>query len=778
MIEVKDKLYVLNTDHTTYCFRVMETGQLEHMYYGRRITIGEGTPLVEKQAFAAGNALAYDQEHVNVALENVRLEMSSYGKGDIREPMVEVVCPDGSSTLDYVFQEAKVETGKDEMTELPGSYDDSNQVQHLTVIMVDRNHGYTMELHYYVYEKEDVITRRSQFVNSSKEPVTLKRLMSYSMDLDQAGFTVTSFHGGWAREMNKKQTVVTAGKYVNSSYTGTSSNRTNPFFMVSNPGTTETAGDCYGFNLIYSGNHYEAVEVSSFNKTRITAGINPTNFSFRLEPEETFSSPEAVLTFSHEGFTGMSHHMHHFVREHIVRGTWKYKERPVLLNSWEANYFNIDEGSLVKLAKEGKDIGIELFVMDDGWFGERNDDKRSLGDWTENKKKLPHGVAGLAKKINDLGLDFGLWVEPEMVNVDSVLYRAHPDWVMEIPGQAHSEGRNQRILDLCNPAVVDYITEEMTRVFSSGNISYVKWDMNRIVSDYYSPYLGKERQQEVAHRYVIGLYRMMNTLTQRFPDILFEGCASGGNRFDLGILCYFPQIWASDNTDAVCRLRIQEGYSYGYPQSTVTAHVSSCPNHQTLRVTPLESRFNVAAFGVLGYECNLCDAKKEDLEAMKAQIAVYKKYRKTLQYGDFYRVSSGNIYQWTITSPQQNESVGLLMQLEAKPGEEYQVYHGCGLKPEAQYHFFNREMKYNIKNFGDLVNMIAPVHIRQDSLVHNSLAKFIKMDGEKEDVIAAGDLMMYAGIKLKQSFVGTGYSDQVRFFPDYGSRIYFIEEVK
>ena len=503
---------------------------------------------------------------------------------------------------------------------LPSSYEDNGELQELTVFLKDKQYGLTLELHYGVFEDRDVISRSAKFINTSDEVVKLTRLMSTQLDFEDAGYILTTFNGNWAREMYRHDALVGIGKMVNASYAGTSSNRANPFVMLSTQGTTEDTGLCYGFNLIYSGNHYEAVEVNSHGKTRIVTGINPQSFCFMIEPGQKFESPEAVMTVSCEGYNGMSHHMHEFVRECIVRGEWKKKVRPVLLNSWEAAYFDINESKLLKLAKAGKEAGIELFVMDDGWFGTRNDDKQSLGDWHVNKKKLPGGLKSLCDKVNALGLDFGIWVEPEMVNTESGLYKAHSEWVMEIPGKPHSEGRNQRILDFANPEVVDFITEQMTNIFSSANISYVKWDMNRIFSDYYSQYLKPEQQGEVAHRYMMGLYRLMKTLTERFPHILFEGCASGGNRFDLGILCYFPQIWASDDTDAIYRAKGQTGYSYGYPMSVVTAHVSACPNHQTLRMTPLATRFNVAAFGVLGYECNLCDMKKEEVADVDAEI--------------------------------------------------------------------------------------------------------------------------------------------------------------
>lgn len=800
MIKVENQVFLLSTKHTTYAFRVTETKHLEHLYYGRKITVKNPEALIEKHAFAPGNTNTYDQEHMNFSLEDMSLEMSSYGKGDIWEPFVEVVHADGSFSSDFLFEKAEVLDGKEEFGTLPGSYgipaskaeDEKAKgvVEHLCVTLKDKNYGLKLELHYYVYADCDVICRSSKLFNESEKEIRVNRLMSTQLDFDTADFTFTSFNGAWAREMKRTDTKVRAGKVVNASYTGTSSSRANPFVMLSKEETTEDFGDCYGLNLIYSGNHYEAAQVTTYGKTRVVTGINPQSFTYVVEPGEALEAPEAVMAYSNEGFNGMSQCMHAFVRNHIVRGEWQYKERPVLLNSWEAAYFDINEKKLLNLAKAGKEVGIELFVMDDGWFGERNDDKHSLGDWYVNKKKLPNGVKGLCDKINALGLDFGIWVEPEMVNVNSELYQKHPEWVLEIPGVAHSEGRNQRILDLTNPEVQDFIITSMSEVFSSANIAYVKWDMNRTFTDYFSKSLPADRQGEVAHRYVIGLYRTMKVLTGKFPHILFEGCCAGGNRFDLGIMSYFPQIWASDDTDAVCRALIQTGCSYGYPMSVVGAHVSSCPNHQTLRTTPIETRFHVASFGVCGYECNLCDMKSEDVAAIKAQIELYKKWRSVLQFGSFYRGrsfytgaqvshvdgSAGNITEWTCVAPDKSKAVGMLMQKLVEPNTMYAYYKAKGLDPEKEYHFYNRILKYNVKNFGDLVNTAAPIHVKPDSLLHNVIAKFVKMDGETEDCDVYGDTLMYHGVKLKQAFAATGYNEETRYFPDYGSRMYFMEE--
>lgn len=818
MIRVTDNNeFILETKNTSYAFRVLPTGQLEHLYYGKYLSIPEGSEsaslavFTEKHTFAPGNTNVYDQEHMAYSLEDMRLEMSAIGKSDIREPFIEVIHADGSSTSDFVFESAQINDGPLTITGMPCAYvDESNcsegknaaeqagavdKVQNLTITLVDNSYNLKLELNYSVFPECDVIARNARFINTSDTAVRLNRMMSLQMDMDYSGYVFTTFHGAWAREMQRDDCLLTSGKHVASSMTGTTSSRCNPFFMLHPLDTTEDHGEVYGFNLVYSGNHYECVEVSSFGKTRVVTGINPDTFSFVIEPGDSFESPEAVMTYSQDGYNGMSLHMHHFVREHIVRGEWKKKERPILLNSWEAAYFDIDESKLLKLAKAGAATGMELFVMDDGWFGERNDDSCSLGDWDVNPKKLPHGLKGLADKINAIGMQFGIWVEPEMICVKSKLYEQHPDWAIEIPGKPHTEGRNQRILDLTNPEVQQFVIDKMSEVFSSANIAYVKWDMNRIFSDYFSQHLPAQKQGEVAHRYVLGLYRCMKELTEKYPHILFEGCSAGGNRFDLGVLCYFPQIWGSDDTDALCRLSIQTGYSYGYPMSTVSAHVSACPNHQTLRTTPLETRFNVATFGVLGYECNLCDMKKEELAEIKAQIELYKEWRSTLLWGDFYRgrgscempgttvsmggascVSAGgsNLSEWTCVAPDKSKAVGLVMQKMVVPNAPFHTYFARGLKGDTQYHFYNRILKYDVRNFGDLVNTAAPIHLKPDSLLLDIVAKFVKMDGETEDYIASGDVLMNAGVHLKQAFGATGFNNEVRYFQDFGSRIYFM----
>ena len=767
---------MLDTKNTTYVFAVTESGHLEHLYYGATIPLNrweDCTVFREKREFELGNTIVYSKDHPTTLLEDTCLEMSSQGHGDIREPFIELVLPDGSRSLNFLYDSYAIEHKGFAFETLPTAYFEDEKEEYLCIKLTDGD--LSVELFYRVFYDCDVITRSARLTNNGDSDIELDRLLSTQIDLPFSGANVTSFHGAWAREMNKSSINLQAGKFVIESRAGCSSSRANPFFMVHAPNTNEVSGSVYGFNLIYSGNHYSAIEVNAYGKTHIVSGIQPNGFRFVLSKGDCFEAPESVMTYSAGGFAGSSNNMHRFVNHHIVRGRWKAKPRPILLNSWEACYFNISENKLLSIAKAGQELGIELFVMDDGWFGQRENDQKALGDWDANSKKLPHGITGLAKKINELGMDFGIWVEPEMISVDSDLYRSHPNWAMAVPGKLHSEGRNQRLLDLANPEVRAYIIKKMSEVFSSANIRYVKWDMNRIFSDVFSPSLPKTRQGETAHRYICGLYHILEALTRSFPYILFEGCASGGNRFDLGMLCYFPQIWASDNTDPLCRAFIQEGYSYGYPLSCISAHVSASPNHQTLRKTPLETRFSVAAFGLLGYECDLRDLKAEQKQQIEAQIKLYKQWREVFQFGQFYRIVSGNIREWIVVSEDQKRAVGLLLQEMVTPNTQSHRFYAKGLNPNWRYKMYNIPAKIDVKQFGSLIDTVTPIHIKQDSLLHSAIAKVVKMSGESDSVTAAGDILMRTGVALSPAFSATGFNDKVRIFPDFAARLYFFE---
>lgn len=790
MINVTDNLFQLNTKNTTYAFCVGENGLPMHLYYGGRIpevtdeTEAEMLTRALKRKFCHdyGTAVNYNKDS-SLNLDDLPLEFSSVGKGDFREAGAIIVYCDGSRTSDFVYDSYELSDSDNEpfgkinlgmANGLPtATWNNGDHVSQLTIHLKEKAKNVRTDLIYTVFEETDVITRRTVITNYGEDSIRIKRIMSMQLDMDKGDYKMTTFGGSWAREMEKHEMPLTYGVNVNHSLTGASSNRNNPFVMISDSSAFETAGDVYGFNLLYSGNHYEACEVNSFKSLRFVTGIDPTDFEWTLNAGEQFSSPEAVMSYSKYGFRGLSRNMHDFVRMHVVRGKFKEQPRPILLNSWEAAYFNISESRLLGLAKKGAEAGIELFVMDDGWFKGRNSDKSSLGDWVCDTKKLPHGIKHLSDKIHGLNMKFGIWVEPEMISEDSDLYRAHPEYAMVIPGRENSLGRNQMVIDLANKEVENYLFDALSKVFAEG-IDYVKWDMNRLFSDVYSVSLPADRQGEVAHRYMLGLYSLLDRLMKAFPDILFEGCASGGNRFDLGMLCFFPQIWGSDDTDAIMRTMIQSGYSYGYPMSTLGAHVSGCPNHQTLRNTPMNTRFNIASFGLLGYELNLCDLCASDFDEVKSQVELYKKWRNVFFGGDFYRICDK---EWMVVSKDKSRAVAVIWNELNQPNDYYKRLLASGLDDDARYHVYNVPLKHNIKEFGDLVNMISPVHLKQDSLVSNAVAKFVKIDGEVEDYVLSGAYLNNAGIVLAQAFGGAGFEAGTRMFQDFASRMYFFEAV-
>jgi alpha-galactosidase len=803
---INENLFHLTTSETSYVFTVGNNGELLHLYYGQKIDVSANGRNALIQKWSHGNACSVvsdDSRHM-LCPDDEKWEMGFMGKGDLRSPAAEVIWKNGGTTAEFVFESYEIMDISEvcdafKKASLPHSYDEEGgKGKALKITLKEKTECAKLILYYCVYDDCDVITRSSEIVNCGQATIKINNLASLQLDMDADVIKVTSFHGDWAREMEKCDVLLTGGKFVNESRGGNSSNHSNPFVMYAEPGATESAGEVYATNLVYSGNHRESAEFGGHAKCRILTGIDPDFLSWPLKKGESFLSPEGVLSFSDKGYRGISRNEHKFVREHIVRGEWKYKERPILLNSWEAAYFKISEGKLLKLAKEAADCGMELFVMDDGWFGKRDDDKSSLGDWYDNKEKLPNGIKGLSEKIKALGLMFGIWVEPEMVNADSDLYRTHPDWAVKDPDRDHAEGRDQMILDFSKREVREYIISQMSDVFERSNCDYVKWDMNRNFSDFFSQGGKAEDQGKLPHAYILGLYEVMEALTQKFPHILFEGCASGGNRFDLGILSYFPQIWASDDTDAVARCTIQNGYSYGYPQSTWSAHISASPNHQTLRRTPLATRFAVASMGVFGYELNLCDLPSEEIKEIKEEVEIYKKWRKILQFGDFYRLG-GRVTQESfdrysggflsarldttltrniIVSKDKSEAMGYIVNAEIHPNYSHTSFRTVGLDDEKLYHFCNREVKYDIRRMGDLVNMLSPIHIKQDGVLHNLVARFKKLDGETEDYVARGSLLNNAGVNLTQTFAGSGFGENTRLYADFEARMYEICEIR
>ncbi|HAK46356.1 MAG TPA: alpha-galactosidase [Spirochaeta sp.] len=776
---VNGKDFHLGTENTSYILRVLESGHIVCLYYGRKIRPKDSyDSLYQSFNLQAGSSTSYSFETGHFNLDSICLEAAGYGKGDYREPSIELTLADGSRICDFLYKSHKLYEGENKLEELPCAFMNHDDVETLEILLEDSVAGVELVLAYTVYAERDVITRSAKLINKSDKSVYVEKLMSFNIDFPESDFELISLDGKWIRERHINTRKLTEGSFFIDSKKGVSSANHNPFLCIKRPSTDENQGDCYGFSLLYSGNHLGLVEVNPHSFTRIQMGINPFDFNWLLEPRKAFQSPEAVLTFSAGGLNGMSANLHSLVNNNIVNPVWQNKERPVLINNWEATYFDFDEKKLIKLAEEAVKLGIELFVLDDGWFGSRNDDHSSLGDWFEDKKKLPGGLERLSKKIHNMGLQFGLWVEPEMTNTDSELYRAHPDWVIKTPGRPASEGRHQLMLDLANPDVVEFLYETFSSLFRRIDLQYIKWDHNRNISDLYSNALPVERQKEQAHRYVLGLYSLLERLKNEFPEILFESCASGGNRYDLGMLYYMPQTWTSDDTDANERISIQYGTSVVYPPSTMGAHVSAAPSLQVLRNTPLETRFNVAAFGLLGYQLDLTKLSNFDRKAIKQQVEFYKKHRKLFQFGKFYRLSSpfeSNNPMWIVVSENGGEAMLGYYQTLQKPNPGMEQLHVRGLNPDILYHLETRPQYFNIKAFGDLVNHVSPVRLKADGVIHTVVSNNYMFETEIEKIDAYGDELMYAGFRPNQQFMGSGYSEETRLMGDFGSRIYYIK---
>ncbi len=775
MIGYSDGVFRLTTQSTSYWFRVTPFSHLEHIHYGVRLDENQPVEgLLLKRTAMIGSSVSYDETDPNYCLDNICLEWSGIGRGDYRHSPAEIKMPDGTFTCDFLYKSYKILPGYVAMDILPTAYGEENECQTLELTLADESNNCRLLLYFTVYEKTNIITRRAVLQNDNDKPLVIRRLMSMMTDLPNRGFRLITFDGGWIKEAHRHERPLEYGLYINSSTTGASSNRHNPGFLLAETGANEEHGNIYGFNLIYSGNHYGAAELSNHDVVRVMQGINPHCFEWTLQKGEQFQTPEAIMTFSKDGYNGLSHNFHDFINNHIVRGDWKNKERPVLLNNWEAHFFKFTQGRLLRLARRARRLGVELFVLDDGWFGKRDNDKAGLGDYTVNRKKLPRGMAHFADKIRGHGMDFGLWFEPEMVNPDSELYRIHPEYAAATPGKKPTLGRNQLVLDLCNPAVRDYIVNSVSTILDEAGISYVKWDMNRHISDAFSPLL--KDQGEFFHRYILGLYEIFERIFRPRPHILLESCSSGGNRFDLGMLCYSPQIWSSDNTDPAERLKIQGGLSYLYPLSTMGAHVSSAPHQQTLRNTPLSTRFNVACFGCLGYELDLKYLSPVEKHEIKSQIAFYKQHRRTFQYGRFYRLTpvKGNKVHWQCSNQHEDESVAGFFQTQAEASEGYDFLPLTGLDPDKRYLLTARPQSIFLKRFGGLVNHLLPLSLNPDGLILRTIGKYYCLTDCVEKYEASGDMLM-SGVRLNNQFMGSWYNNKTRLLGDFGSNLYIIE---
>ena len=650
----KSQTFHLTNGRISYLMKVLPNGTLGQLYFGRAIRDREDFDHLLEFASRPMSSCVFEGNPC-FSLEHCRQEYPSHGSTDFRRPAVELRQPNGSRITNFVYHSHTVAPGKPALKGLPATYcEQDSEAETLTIRLRDELLNVSVYLNYTLFASHPALARSARIVNEGGLELHLTHAMSLSLDLPDMEYELLHFSGAWGRERHLKVRKLEQGVQSVESLRGHSSHNHNPFVMLRRPGTDEDQGEVLGFSLVYSGNFLAQAEVDTWDTTRITLGINPFGFDWKLEPGQGFQTPEAVAVYSHQGMGAMSRTFHTLYRSRLARGEWRDRPRPILINNWEATYFNFDEDKLVSIAQAAKRDGVELFVLDDGWFGARRSDRAGLGDWIANPELLPQGIPGLAERIEALGMRFGLWFEPEMVNRDSDLYRAHPDWLLQTPGRTPSHGRNQFVLDFSRPEVVDRVHAMMADILSGAKVSYVKWDMNRSITEAYSTALPPDRQGEVFHRYILGVYDLYERLTSAFPHVLFESCASGGGRFDPGMLYYAPQAWTSDDSDAAERLKIQYGTSFCYPVVSMGAHVSAVPNHQVNRATPLSTRANVAYFGTFGYELDLNRLTSEEREQVRAQIAFMKEHRDVIQFGDFYRLLSpfqGNYTAWMAVSP-------------------------------------------------------------------------------------------------------------------------------
>lgn len=631
--------FYLETLHSMYQIKADEYGVLKHIWYGSRTECDMEYLLDYPDVGFSGNIYEAESKR-EYSLDTMPLEYSCKGIGDYRIPAAAITHPNGSDALDLRFDGYEIKKGKYGISGLPAVYADEDEAETLEIYLKDTSSDIRVILKYGILEKKDIITRSAVFCNMGDAPCKITKAFSLCLDIPHGDWDWVHFHGRHTMERLVERRKLFHGVQESSSNRGTSSHQQNPSVLLCSNDCTETSGECIGALLVYSGSFQTKIELTQLNQVRMLMGINSECFSWELKPNEQFSTPEVILSYSDSGMETLSHNFHNVIRNNICRGEYKQSERPVLINNWEATYFDFNEERLENIAKEASKLGVDMFVMDDGWFGKRDSDTSGLGDWFVNEEKLKGGLNTLVEKVKSYGMKFGIWFEPEMVSEDSELYRTHPEWAIQIPNRKPTRSRYQLVLDMTRQDVRDYLFKVISDVLSSADISYVKWDMNRSICDWYSAALPVENMGEMQHRYVLGLYELLDRLTCEFPHILFEGCSGGGGRFDAGILYYCPQIWCSDDTDAYERTKIQYGTSFFYPISTIGSHVSIVPNHQTGRITPFETRAVTAMSGSFGYELDLNTLSEEEKNAVVEQNKRFKKYGPLIHNGRYYRLSN------------------------------------------------------------------------------------------------------------------------------------------
>ncbi|MBR2304910.1 MAG: alpha-galactosidase [Ruminococcus sp.] len=685
----KDRSFRLDANNTSYMMKYTEEGYLCHVYFGAKVPDDD-----------LGYLLRFDESPLT-PLENNRdratfldttpFEYSCFGIGDYREAAFKILDDKGMTAADLRYKSHKIYKGKPALEGMPATFaTDSSGCETLEITLEDKPSGLEVVLVYTAFDKLDVITRSVRVNNVGSRSVQLTRVLSTCIDFDTDKFDMITLNGSWARERAVERCRLHHGKQLIDSIKGESSHQNNPFVALCDNNADEDRGEVFGFNFVYSGNFFAQAEVTQHKKTRFVMGINPLDFTWLLEAGESFTAPEVVMVHSDEGLGKMSRTFHDLYRENLIRGEYKDKRRPILINNWEATYFNFDTEKLISIAREASKLGIEMLVMDDGWFGHRDSDNSSLGDWFVYEKKLQGGLKYLVDEVNKLGMKFGIWFEPEMISPDSELYKAHPDWAIQIEGRPLTMSREQYVLDYSNKEVRDYIYGLMRKILDSANIEYIKWDMNRQFTEIGSNFLPANRQRELWHRYVLGVYDVMNRLTTDYPHLLLENCSGGGARFDPGMLYYSPQIWCSDDTDAIERLKIQHGTSMCYPCSAMGAHVSDCPNHTVGRNTPFRTRGHVAMVGTFGYELDVTRIPQEDRDAIPAQIEEFNKFNTLVRTGDHYRI--GNMFEdntwdaWMFVSKDKTDALFEFVQVLARPNERSRRIKLKGLDPDSYYY--------------------------------------------------------------------------------------------
>lgn len=687
------RVFSITTKGTAYVLQAGADGHLLHLYYGAKTPEAELLSDAAARAFITnlrlGDTRGFlpDGHDANGphSLATAPLEYPAFGTGDYRTACLMTSDKSGAFATDLFYESYEILPDKPALAGLPSAYQHQNAADAptLKIRCLDKTSGLVINLFYSAFSDSDVITRWVVLENHGSDELTLHRALSGCLDIDGTDFDMISLYGAWANERRFERLPLRHGRQSVCSERGITGHAYSNFAAIAERAATEDYGNVFGLALVYSGNFVIEAEAAPEGKTRLVAGINPVGFSWRLQPGETFTTPELVLTFSKNGLSQMSRNLHDFVRNNIVRGEYKHAHRPVLINNWEATYFDFDDEKLLAIAKTAADCGIETLVMDDGWFGKRNDDRSSLGDWTVNEDKLKGGLEHLVGRVNAIGMRFGIWLEPEMISPDSDLYRAHPDWCLHVPDRHRTTARSQLVLDLSREEIMEYTWGQISAILYSANIEYVKWDMNRSLTEVASAALSPDRQGEVAHRYVLAVYELQRRLTETFPHILLENCAGGGGRFDLGMLCYSPQIWCSDNTDAIARLDIQYGTNFAFPPSCMGAHVSAVPNHTVGRTTPFRTRGAVAAAGTFGYELDVTKLSDEEKSAIKSQIESYRHFEPLIREGDYYRLLPKIC--WAFVAKDASRAVVTFVAVQQTAGAPAPRVKLKGLKPDRFY---------------------------------------------------------------------------------------------